>query len=864
MVYKSIIFLAILFSGFSLFAQKKLKGTFYPDTHRFETTDTGIIIDDFYHGRAAFMIKGKNPFNYKTNKVGFIDTTGNIVIKPQYADCSNFKDNFAIVNDTSGNRALINRFGKIIIPFARQYISLCDNGLFIARKGERPNYSLAVINGKGKVTVPFGRYSQYATPPAPMFYGEGDDVGHREFYWHAAPFGATVRFVDYIGLKVGNQWAVINRAGKEIIPPKFDWIGIFNKGVAPVVVNKKYGVTDTAGTLIIPPVYDNTSLTGDNFVLVTLHKKIGVVSIANKTLLPSEYDGISQFDDHTFLVDTGTPNLRHQYGVINTGNRIIIPIANESVEKFGSGYLVYREYNNQAVFDSAGVQKTDYAPLAKLTYPVWCPGNDSGCTVYNEAARNFVHYKAVRDLMFLRDEKWGLLDSAGVERTTADYDDFWRGSIKNAIAVQQQSKWGILSDKGKTLLPVSYDEIKQFTGSLLLAKKDGKYGLIDENIHIITPLKYDRIGDLYESSPYNKKKQNIIAVLNAKQGLLDLNGREITHFKYDLIEPMQYDLYLVKINHQWGLLNDAGLEIAPCLYDNIQLHEFATLIVTAKNLYGLIGRDGRMIKKPIYSNIALDVFDRKYVYRLSYQGKTGFTDIAGKVILPLLYDDAQRLPSVLPLQRFVVKNGKLFGVSNYSGKVIIPIIYQRIEVINQVFGTTQKYYKVVKNGKTGIITDDGRQMIPCLYQNLEQCWNKYLVAHIGDHAGLIDWSGKVIVPFIYQSIYASGDNYVFAQNQKSGLLNSVGREVVPPIYNYISGPFNKAFFVTKNDKTGIVDSAGKMVTPLIYDRYEICGKQTILVEQNGLKGLIDYTGKVIYPCKYEYIKCAEGKVVEIY
>jgi hypothetical protein len=855
---KKSILLLILFvlTGLTLFAQKRLNGKYDPVHHGFISNDTGIIIRDFVNGRAPFMIKGKNPFDYKTNRVGFIDTDGKVVIKPLYTNCSNFNGDFALVQDTTARTAMINKVGKIVIPFDRQNISLCENGLLVLATYTKIS-NISILNSQGKTIVPFGRYSQYATPPPARYFGEGDDVGHREFYWYQFRFDTSVYFKKYIGVKKDGKWAVINEQGKEVIPPKFDWIGIFNKEAAPIMIGKKYGVTDTAGKELVPAVYDNTILTYDNFVIATENKQTGVVSSQNKLLIPFKYDGISQINHNAFLADTGK-NYNVRYGVINTNNKIIIPLNNVFIEKFGTGYLVHKGNNYIAVFDSIGTQKTDFVSGYRLTYPVWEMENGKNYIVYNEKKREFIHYEKVVNLMYYRDKKWGLLDSTGYEVTSPKYD-FRNKLFTNGIEVKEKDKWGVISNKGKLLLQQEYDDIERLNDNLLIVKKNNKYGLVSEKFNIISPVKYDRI-----IIPYSSVNVTIQAMIDQKWACLDLNGKEITPFKYDEIKPIQSNFNLVRINKKYGLINSAGIELLPCIYDYIQLNSPPLIIVSNNGLYGLMNYDGKVVQAIVNNEIRLDMLDGKYVYDMTRQGKTGIVDHSGKQILPFLYEYVERIESSNTMKLFRVRNSKLYGVTDFSGKIIIPVIYERVELINQAFGTTNKYYSVTKNGKTGIIDDVGKQIIPCEYTRISGFQGKYLAASTNGRYGLISWSNKVVVPFIYDEIHNNGNNYVYTLDHKAGLLDSVGKVLISPRYDYIDQPFHNALFVHIGNKVGMIDEGGKTLLDPVYDHYSICGNETIQIEKNHLMGLIDYRGKVIYPCKYTYIKCANGKVVEIY
>ncbi len=527
-----LMFLLLFLSGLPLLAQKRLKGIYDAETHLFFYADRNILVKPFVNNRAAFMIPGADPFNEKTNKVGYIDTNGKVVIKPLYSNCSNFRGDFALVQDTGRQMAVINRQGKIIIPFARHDISFCKNGLFItATYNSRVNKgSMCIVNDRNKIVVPPGRYAGYAMPPYPMnpydIRESTDDVGHLEFVWYQL-WAMTVQFQNYIGMKKGDKWTVIDRTGKEVIPAKFDWIGVFSNGLAPFSINKKHGVVDSTGNELIPPTYDNLELSGSKFVIAIQNKKWGVVSVTGKILVPFKYDVISQVADGAFTVSVGYPD--GKWGVVNASGITIIPAENNGVVQFGTGYQVTKDNSRSALFDSTGVQKTAYACPRAAAYPVWnmC---DQGFIVYNERKREFVHYEEIDKQMYHDDDKWGLLDTVGEEVTKAQYDQFRNTENDKMIAVQQNKKWFFINNHGKKLTPDMFDDFAEADGYFIIVKKDGLCGVINRNGKLVIPVKYDEITIGTQCGPGTMQ-----VFKNGLTGLIDYAGKVICPCKYTYI-----------------------------------------------------------------------------------------------------------------------------------------------------------------------------------------------------------------------------------------------------------------------------------------------------------------------------------------
>jgi hypothetical protein len=858
-----ITFLLVQFLGLNSYAQKKLEGNYNQYTRQFYAKDTGLIIDQFVNGRAAFMIKGQNPFAYKANRVGFIDTGGKIVIKPLYINCSRFNNNIAIVIDTIGQQGLINRYGKIIIPFGPYVIRLCENGLYLL-VGFGKGHTISIIDKKGRTVVPFDQYSDYSVSPIQRYGYEGNDAGPTKFYWQAFTLEEDIHFKKYLGVKKGAKWTAINEEGKEVIPDRFDHVGIFNNGIAPVLINKKYGVIDSTGNELVPAIYDGAMLTPYNFVIVKKGLKKGVISLNNRVVVPCIYDEISQIQQNAFLVDT-TNRYVLRYGVVDNHGSVLIPLENNQIQRFGTGYLVNRDNQSTAVFDSAGVQKTAYTRGYAFTYPSWDMSDHKGFMVYSELKHDFIHYDKMNGRMYYRNGKWGLLDSAGTEIIPPLYDDVSNIRIKNAFVVQLKDKWGILNDQAKLLLPTEYDEIEPAGGeNFFTVKKDGKYGLVNKQLRLLTPVKFDQIEfESFYNSEGRYYEQNIQASVDNKWALIDFNGKERTAFKYDYLGDLRSGLYLVEVNNKFGLLNHAGEEIAPCIYDFIQDHGKG-LLVNQGQLWGLLNVHGKIILPVNYTNITPYFFNGAQCYTAYYQGKFGIVDQEGKQILPFLFDFAEQLQSNQKPGLFLVRNNKLYGVADVSGKLIVPLIYDYISIINTVYGTTKKYYQVLLGKKVGVVDEAGKQVIPCNYDNLGNYGDSALVAKKDGLTGVMSWKENVIIPFKYENIYRRGDGFIVRLNGKYGVKSLNGQDISAPVYDYIEGSAQNVFFVESSRKIGMIDMLGKIVIPVEYDSYTICGKGSVQVTKNNLTGLMDLKGNVIYPCKYTYIKCDNGKVVEIY
>jgi len=863
MPYKWIIFVVLLLNAAGSQAQKTLRGVYDEEYHTFNASDRRIITQPFASGLGAFMIKGADPNNGETNRVGFIDTTGKIVIRPIYTNCSNFEGKLAIAYDTAGNLGVINRSGQLVIPFARQYITMFTNGLFIKTRYIQ-SQGISLVDAGNRTIVPFGRYTRYATNP-PRVAESTDDVGTPPFRWYLLPI-RKISFNNYLGVKTGvnqtDKWAVIDSTGKEILPPTFDWIGIFKQGVAPFALAGKYGIVDAAGKQLVPPLYDNVQLSSPNLAIAVQNKKVGVISTSNKVLIPIKYSRITAIDSIRFLVDSGNQQIDAiKSGVINKTGTFVIPFGNHTIQPFGSGYLISNN-DSTAVFDSVGIRKSDYSRRRYITNHVWDMGDEKGFIIYNKKKRDFVHYDFIQDLIYQQDEKFGLLDSAGDEVTKAVYDEMsYLNNYPPIIKVRRGDLWDLLDNEGRELTPGPYDAIKYEEAGFLKVTKKGKYGLINERAKVIVPAKYDEVR--LDEMNGTVSGESIAVRLKGKWGYYGYNGKQLTPVKYDAAGAMGLGYAMVTIAGKQGLVNSNGIEVVPCKYDKVIYGYGALWIVSKGGLFGLINHSGKVILPLTCSNVTFDRYNTLKVYYLTRDGKMGMADTTGKQFLPFKFSHAE------PFVRYsnevakvlLVKDNGLCGIADFTGKILVPELYDQIFTVS---GLKKPLYLVFSKQSEGIADEAGNVLIAVKNWRLGDVNDNGVIVNQDGYAGVLNWQQKAIVPIKYQQVNLAGKCFIVKTGDKYGAFNLQGNEIIPVGYDYITSYMQNVFFVTKNRRMGVIDETGKIILPVEYDEVTNCGREKILIKKDKLMGLIDYTGKVIYPCKYTFINCVDNKVVEVY
>lgn len=309
------------------------------------------------------------------------------------------------------------------------------------------------------------------------------------------------------------------------------------------------------------------------------------------------------------------------------------------------------------------------------------------------------------------------------------------------------------------------------------------------------------------------------------------NSAKYVSQKYDSIGHFgDAGLALVRLNNQYGFINRDSLLIIPVQYDDVY-----------SLLEAIPGTADANAQKAW--NVKWNwSWDKGQLMSVSKDGKWGYIDASGNVVIPIMYDDVNE--SIVFKNRPLIgvgKDGK-YGFIDWNGKVAIPIIY---DIVSRFYLDDKDLAKdivpVVKDGKMGFINGLGQTVIPFIYEpyyNLSYdapslsrpVWfDERTYVKKDGFWGIIDRSGKPIVDFqfdgpaeirmvslgrndndynYYETCFEfpkSGDlNYVYDDNVY-GSKASLDNEVV---LRRVENGFTDAFFdMTDNQRDYMHDWA---------------------------------------------------------
>lgn len=276
------------------------------------------------------------------------------------------------------------------------------------------------------------------------------------------------------------------------------------------------------------------------------------------------------------------------------------------------------------------------------------------------------------------------------------------------------------------------------------------------------------------------------------------------------------------------LLSSPTLAMAATLshqYDEVEGYGSSLVEVKKGKKVGLIDAVSLKVIFPAEYDY---IFSSNGGYEIVKDGRTGYVDPNGKIIIPCKYR-ATEIEGNYGGEPILAREGnKLCLLDSKTGELVATC-----SITPQYFSRFRNGMAIVnENGKFGFIDNTGKLVVPCIYEEIEsfdiKTFKGELTAAKKDGRwGFIDKKGKVVIPFEYEDhVYISvghticDDKRKVRKNGKWGIINMNGQMEIPCKYDSI-GSFNYGLAPAKiGYKYVYINMQGKIVLAGDYDKAE--------------------------------------------
>ena len=427
---------------------------------------------------------------------------------------------------------------------------------------------------------------------------------------------------------------------------------MYEKSILKYSKNGKYGLIDFNGKKITNAIYEeiDTLQYKEGELLVKQNGKYGIINIKGTKIIKPNYDTIEA--DQFYEKDSGYKN--DGYIVSKTTD-----------EGYRYGYV---DNNGKEIVS------TKYNDLSRINE---ISGND----IYNICAEN---------------GKYGLLKNGKIVISN-EYQSLMYSESNNTLIAKKGKKYGVLSLDGDIIVPFSYNQIS-VNGKYIYAvdnnentvvySTDGKQTDMNENIQILNVENTNyqiRIETSNEKTIYsvyeNDKKLTgtdysyiqylfnnyfIASNGNGKLGIIDTTNNKKLEFDYSSIQIID-DTNLIKaIKGDTTEIYSNKIEKI-CEMDNATIENKESYIkVFNDNDIKYVSLEGKLVENT-------DIFKENTIFAKKLNGKWGFVNVQGNVIVDYIYD------MVTDVNKYgyagIKQNGK-WGVIDRLGKVKVEPTYE--------------------------------------------------------------------------------------------------------------------------------------------------------------------------------------------
>lgn len=323
--------------------------------------------------------------------------------------------------------------------------------------------------------------------------------------------------------------------------------------------------------------------------------------------------------------------------------------------------------------------------------------------------------------------KYGIIDLSGKELLPCEYDSISAlEGVKNSLKISKEGKFGIANTEGKVIVTVEYTDIQGMgtdnKEGFIVKSNDGKYGIVDFSNNKILETKYDEVAKIYGNGFY-VVKQNGNQLLVDKDGIEVLKSGfdEITAILKNTENGVIY-----KKNNKYGIIKTTGEVTLEASYDELKETKSGILIAKKDGKYGVIDLENNSKVEFKYNAISYnekadlyitedenfnnEILDNTYTVKLTgilidLDSEKGYLELRKDdeyKYYNFKFEEKKEADIFTSNTLFLSKKDGKYGFIDKEGKVIVDYIYDDATSQN-IYG----YAGVKKDGKWGVVDNKG-------------------------------------------------------------------------------------------------------------------------------------------------------------
>lgn len=398
--------------------------------------------------------------------------------------------------------------------------------------------------------------------------------------------------------------------------------------------------------------------------LKNLNDQFGYIDTLGNWMISPQFDDASEFSEGFAAVCKNDTCF-----YINKEGKKTSSYYFEETENYKDGIAIVK--NNRAYFlinRSGQIISKGYEDINEASEKLYvCKLNDlygainaKGETIVPFNYKKLGNFK--NNYAYYTSTNYGLVDITN-KTTQAQWDWISDVDTNSVVIVKKENKFGLMTLNENLVLPTQYDYITYCTNDIYLVVKQNLYGFFNLKEHcFITDIEYNYnptfTQDYYTNGKYFK------LIKNEDIALIDANGKYSINYKtYSNLFFAKCDIIRIQKNNKYGYVDRKLKPITPVEFDKGSDYENNIAIVTKGNANSLI-------------------------------------DKAGKAFFTV--KNAEISPSTI--SSYLVRQNDLTGLINNQGQLLLNIEYESINLIEP------KLYSCIKNNELYLYNMNTKQL----------------------------------------------------------------------------------------------------------------------------------------------------------
>ncbi len=244
--------------------------------------------------------------------------------------------------------------------------------------------------------------------------------------------------------------------------------------------------------------------------------------------------------------------------------------------------------------------------------------------------------------------------------------------LGNYAVYEYEGKKGIINSSGEVVLKAAYDEI-----GVPLRIADGFPVRVGSQTYVISEKGYKTAQPEEDCQQLGILSGNrILAQRNGKYGYLNADHEAVGEFAWDDATHFANGIAAVKRGEKWALINTRGELLTDYIYTDVKrdAHNFCSryglLWVNEGSGYYLLDEELEPLGEALYEDVRC--FYEEGAAAVCHNGKWGFADRQGQLVVPYTFDDADSFQ----IGYAPVKLGGLWGYVAEDGSVLIDYAFE--------------------------------------------------------------------------------------------------------------------------------------------------------------------------------------------